>query len=62
MTVLNLVEGDSIARHAGVMAGDCIVAVNGEGCRRFALEYDEEEMEYLSGNYEKLTEEQTKLK
>ena len=62
MTVLNLVEGDSIARHAGVKVGDCIVAINGEGCRRFAPEYDEKDMEYLSGNYEKLTEEQTKLK
>ena len=62
MTVLKLVDGESIARQAGVMIGDCIVAVNGEGCRRFAMEYDEKEMEYLSGKYEELNEEQMKLK
>jgi CRAL/TRIO domain len=36
-----LLEGDTVARKAGVQVGDVIVAVNGSGFRRFAPDYDE---------------------
>lgn len=63
MTILHLLEGeDSIARKAGAKPGDCIVCVNGKGYRRFAPEYPDEELEHLNGEYETLTEEQTKLR
>lgn len=43
-----LLEGPTVARKCGVNVGDCIVAVNGEGFRRFAPDYKEEELENLS--------------
>ena len=50
-TVDRLIHGDSIARKCGVEIGDCIVAVNGEGFRRFAPDYDENgEIEELMTN------------
>lgn len=50
-TVDRLIHGDTIARKCGVEVGDCIVAVNGEGFRRFAPDYDENgEIEELMTN------------
>jgi hypothetical protein len=43
-----LLDGDTVARKCGVEVGDCIVAVNGSGFRRFAPDFDEEELENLS--------------
>ena len=45
-----LIHGDTIAKKCGLQAGDCIVAVNGEGFRRFAPEYDQS-----SGEIDELT-------
>jgi hypothetical protein len=47
-TVGRLLEGDTVARRAGVKVGDCIVAVNGQGFRRFAPDFQDEELENLS--------------
>lgn len=43
-----LLDGETVARRCGVKVGDCIVAVNGQGFRRFAPDFDEEELENLS--------------
>ena len=45
-----LLEGETVARKSGVRVGDCIVAVNGSGYRRFAADVKEEELENLSGD------------
>jgi len=43
-----LLDGETVARKCGVKVGDCIVAVNGQGFRRFAPDFDEDELENLS--------------
>lgn len=43
-----LLDGDTVARKCGVKVGDCIVAVNGQGFRRFAPDFEEDELENLS--------------
>lgn len=45
-----LLDGATVARKCGVNVGDCIVAVNGSGYRRFAADFKEEELENLSGD------------
>ena len=47
-TISGLVEGDTIARKAGVKVGDFIVAVNGQGFRRFAPDYPADELDNLT--------------
>jgi C-terminal processing protease CtpA/Prc len=47
-TVGRLLDGETVARKSGVKVGDCIVAVNGQGFRRFAPDYKDEELENLS--------------
>jgi hypothetical protein len=54
-TVSGLVEGDTIARQAGVQVGDFIVAVNGAGFRRFAPDYPASELENLTKSLEEVT-------
>lgn len=44
-----LLEGATVARKCGVNVGDCIVAVNGSGFRRFAADFKDDELENLSG-------------
>ena len=46
--IRRLLDGDTVARKSGVNVGDCIVAVSGQGFRRFAPDYKEEELENLS--------------
>jgi len=48
----SVLEGDNVARRCGVAVGDCIVAVNGNGFRRFALDYDEQEVKDVNPNAE----------
>lgn len=43
-----LLDGETVARKCGVKVGDCIVAVNGQGFRRFAPDFDEDDLENLS--------------
>lgn len=43
-----LVEGETVARKCGVKVGDVIVAVNGEGFRRFKPEHKDEDLEDLT--------------
>lgn len=43
-----LLDGDTVARKCGVDVGDCIIAVNGQGFRRFAPDFEDEELENLS--------------
>lgn len=43
-----LLDGETVARKSGVEVGDVIVAVNGSGFRRFASEYDENDVVNLS--------------
>eukprot|EP00934_Nitzschia_sp_Nitz4_P002149 Nitzschia sp. Nitz4//scaffold64_size103689//47243//48484//NITZ4_004434-RA/size103689-processed-gene-0.79-mRNA-1//1//CDS//3329556124//2149//frame0 len=43
-----LLDGDTVAKRSGVKVGDCIVAVSGEGFRRFAPDFHESELENLS--------------
>ena len=47
-----LLDGDTIARRCGVAVGDIIVAVIGEGFRRFKAEYKNDELEDLTKNSE----------
>ena len=54
-TVSGLVEGDTIARQAGVQVGDFIVAVNGTGFRRFAPDYPSDELENLTKTLDQVT-------
>jgi hypothetical protein len=42
-----LIHGDTVARKCGVIPGDCIVAVNGEGYRRFAPDYNDAEKDNI---------------
>ena len=59
-----LLDGDTVAKRAGVKVGDCIVAINLEGFRRFAPEFADDDVEDLSqtmANLE-LTADQRKLK
>jgi hypothetical protein len=54
-TVSGLVEGDTVARKSGVQVGDFIVAVNGQGFRRFAPDFKWEELENLTKDLENTT-------
>jgi hypothetical protein len=47
-TIGRLIDGDTVARKFDVQVGDCIVAVNGEGFRRFAPDYDTDKVEVLN--------------
>mmetsp|Transcript_32552 Transcript_32552/g.47819 ORF Transcript_32552/g.47819 Transcript_32552/m.47819 type:complete len:385 (+) Transcript_32552:153-1307(+) len=47
-SILRLVDGETIAKKSGVAIGDAIVAVNGEGFRRLAPEYDESQLEHIT--------------
>lgn len=42
-----LLDGETVARKSGVKVGDVIVAVNGSGFRRFAPDFDENEVTNL---------------
>jgi len=50
--IARLLDGDTIARKSGVQAGDCIVAVNGQGYRRFKPDYADDELEDLTAAVE----------
>lgn len=55
-TIGRLVEGETVARKCGVAVGDVIVAVSGEGFRRFAPDYgDEDALENLTQGMENVT-------
>ena len=47
-----LVEGETIARTCGVKVGDCIVAVAGDGFRRFKADYDDDDLEDVTKDIE----------
>jgi len=47
-SVKKLLDGDTIARKAGVAVGDVIVGVNGLGFRRFAPDFDDSELEDIT--------------
>lgn len=47
-----VLPGDTVAKRAGVAVGDVIVAVNGQGFRRFAPDYKSEEAKNLNGDDE----------
>lgn len=47
-----LLDGETVAKKAGVAVGDCIVAVNGEGFRRFKPDYDENDLEDITAGVE----------
>jgi len=47
-----LLPGQTVARKCGVMVGDCIVAVNGQGIRRFPVDYEESGAEELTPDIE----------
>jgi hypothetical protein len=47
-TVSGLVEGDTVARNAGVQRSDFIVAVNGQGFHCFAPNFKTEDLESLT--------------
>jgi hypothetical protein len=53
-TVGKLLDGDTVAKKAGVKVGDCIVAINQEGFRRFAPDFPDDDLEDLSQNMTKL--------
>lgn len=46
--IAKLLEGDTVARKAGVKPGDVIVAVNGHGFRRFAPDYKDDQATKIS--------------
>mmetsp|Transcript_2171 Transcript_2171/g.6322 ORF Transcript_2171/g.6322 Transcript_2171/m.6322 type:complete len:380 (+) Transcript_2171:77-1216(+) len=46
--IARLLDGDTIARKGGVRGGDCIVAVNGQGYRRFKPDYADDDLEDLT--------------
>jgi hypothetical protein len=54
-TVSGLVDGETVARKSGVKVGDFLVAVNGEGCRRFAPDFKNDELENLTKDLENVT-------
>lgn len=61
LTILKLLDGDTVARRSGVVQGDCIVCVNGEGFRRFPPDDSDDDLEHLNGSpQEKLTEDEKK--
>lgn len=43
-----LLKGDTVAKKFGVQVGDCIVAVNGHGFRRFAPDYKDDDIDFLN--------------
>lgn len=43
-----LLKGETVARKFGVQVGDCIVAVNGQGFRRFAPDFKDEDVTKLN--------------
>lgn len=45
-----LLKGETVARKFGVQVGDCIVAVNGHGYRRFAPDFKEKDLTYLNND------------
>ena len=47
-TIGRLLDGETVAKKSGVNVGDCIVAVNGEGFRRFAPDFEDSELQNLS--------------
>lgn len=47
-TIGRLLDGKTVAKESGIQVGDCIVAVNGQGFRRFAPDYAEKDLENLS--------------
>lgn len=49
-----LLKGETVARKFGVDVGDCIVAVNGQGFRRFAPDFKEGDIEYINKDEEKV--------
>jgi hypothetical protein len=49
-----LLDGETVAKKAGVQVGDCIVAVNQQGFRRFAPDFPDDDLEDLSKGLEKL--------
>lgn len=53
-TVSGLLDGDTVARKSGVQVGDFIVAVNGEGFRRFAPDFSNDELENLTNKDDNL--------
>lgn len=50
-----LLDGETIARKAGVTVGDLIVAVNGNGFRRFPPDFDDSELEDITVALKKLS-------
>lgn len=48
--IAKLLEGDTVAKKAGVQPGDIIVAVNGSGFRRFAPDYKLDEVDKISNS------------
>lgn len=51
-SVGRLVEGETVARKCGVKVGDVIVAVNGEGFRRFKPEHKDEDLDDVTSGME----------
>ena len=49
-----LLKGETVAKKFGVKVGDCIVAVNGSGFRRFAPDYKDSEVEQINKEDEKV--------
>lgn len=54
-SVGRLLDGETVARKCGVTVGDIIVAVNGEGFRRFKPDYDDVELEDITAGVEGMT-------
>ena len=53
-TIGKLLKGETVARKFGIQVGDCIVAVNGTGFRRFAPDFKADEAEYINKEDEKV--------
>lgn len=53
-TIGKLLEGDTVAKRCHVAVGDCIVAVNGLGFRRFPIECEESDIVDLTPKIEKM--------
>ena len=62
LTILKLIEGDTVASKAGVVQGDCIVCVNGQGYRRFAPDFLDADLDHISDHQENLTEKEKQKK
>mmetsp|Transcript_20900 Transcript_20900/g.27483 ORF Transcript_20900/g.27483 Transcript_20900/m.27483 type:complete len:374 (+) Transcript_20900:110-1231(+) len=54
-SVGRLVDGETVARSCGVSVGDCIVAINGEGFRRFPPDFDDNDLDKLTEEMEGVT-------